>query len=398
MPLGWRILILRLLAATAATLLLCFGLGRLCRLLRLSELFALAAMTCIFGSQMLWATVAHVGNDYLAVPLTLLFVVWLGVVARSGSPRDLLILAVLFSAGLLTKAYFLAFAPVFVAFVAFHFVKTRRPVLAVAVLLVPICTAGPWYLHNRLLYGSFSGTQQTVAGIGVAQALSAMPQIPWVTSTLAFLHWSLWTGNWSFLSFSKVTLGAELVLIGAALVLYFWRFRQFSAGEWWGLAACACFILGLVYQTCVTYIHTHGESLFAEPWYWQGLVCFLWMLAFVGYESAGKFGRVLAMANVVLSAWITAITYVAKLFPLYGGGFQRATFRRVWAWWLAHPTQDLSTVAIAPAGVLYTLLFLLLFVLTVQTAVIVVRLTGRLWRDEQSLAAGRRSARVLPDL
>jgi hypothetical protein len=117
----------------------------------------------------------------------------------------------------------------------------------------------------------------------------------------------------------------------------------------------------------VTYIHTRGISFFAEPWYWQGVVCFIWVLAFRGLEQSRLAGRAIALMTVVVSAWIAAITYVAKLFPLYGGGFQRATIGRVWAWWSAHPTKDLRTVALAPPGVLYLLLGLFLLILAAQT-------------------------------
>jgi hypothetical protein len=323
---------------------------------------------------MLWATVAHIGNDWLAVPLTLCFLTWLIEVAKSNTRRDLLILAGLFSLGLLTKAYFLTFAPVFLVCLGVQFLRRQSRAAVLLAFFIPLVTAGPWYIHNQFLYGSFTGTQQAVAGIGFKEALSAVPQIPWISSTLAFLHWSLWTGNWSFLAFSRATLNTELILAGAALALYFWRIRKITGAEWWGIAGCACFVAGLVYQTCVTYIHTRGISLFAEPWYWQGVVCFLWVLAFRGLEWSRQIGRTLAVMTVVVSAWIAAVTYGAKLFPLYGGGFQRATIRRVWEWWSGHPTQNLSLVALAPPGVLYFLLALFLLFLIAQTALIFSRL------------------------
>lgn len=367
----WRVLALRVILSFAAVLLLWFGLARLCALLRLADNFALAALSCIFGSQMLWATVAHIGNDALAVPLTLLFLTWLGIASENHARRNVFVLPALFAAGLLTKAYFLAFAPVFIACLVIRFLRDRNRWPVLIAFLIPVLTAGPWYLHNRIQYGSFSGTQQSVAGIGFTQALSVVPRIPWLNSTLAFLHWSLWTGNWSFLSFSKATLNAELLLFAAAFVIYFVSFRQVRAPEWWMLAATACFIGGLIYQTCVTYIHTHGASLFAEPWYWQGVVCFLWVIAFRGLAQSQRVGRALGAVTVLLVAWITAVTYVAKLFPLYGGDFEPATLMRVWRWWSTHPTQDLATVALAPAPVLYTLLAVLAAVLAVQTMVIV---------------------------
>lgn len=370
-----RVLALRLLLTIAATLLIWYGVNTLCRELDMPQFFALGAMSCVFGSQMLWATVAHIGNDYLAVPLTLLFLVWFGIAVRNQRPRDLLIWSGFLSAGLLTKAYFLAFLPVFLAYIVVE--ARRRRWVALIALLIPIVFAGPWYLHNHMLYGSFSGTQQSVAGIGFAQVMAAIPRIPWLSGTLAFLHWSLWTGNWSFLSFSRATLNVELMLAAVALILYFSRFRGFSAAEWWQLAACACFIAGLIYQTCATYIHTHGASLFAEPWYWQGVVCYLWVLAFRGLEKNGGAGRIFACVTVLVSAWIALVTYVGKLFPLYGGGFERETVARVWAWWFGHPTQDLNLVALARAPLLYVLLTTFLLVLTLQTSLLVAGLIRR---------------------
>jgi hypothetical protein len=203
------------------------------------------------------------------------------------------------------------------------------------------------------------------------QVLSVLPHIPWLSGTLAFLHWSLWTGNWSFLSFSKATLNLELTLVGIALVLYFVRRPQFTPAERWTLFACASFIVGLVYQTCATYIHTGGASLFAEPWYWQGIVCLLWLLAFRGLQCSECLGRSTAVMTVCFCAWIAIVTYVGKLFPLYGGGFSRATISRVWSWWMGHPTRDLSVVALAPPLALYTLLTGFLLILAFQTALII---------------------------
>ncbi len=382
LPLRSRILLLRLIVAIPSALLIWFAAARLCTLLDVPDVFGLAAMSCILGSQMLWAAVAHIGNDSVAVPLTLLFLVWLELVVKHNRPQDLLILAAFFSAGLLTKAYFLAFVPVFLACLAVQSFRRQTRRAALLALLIPVVAACPWYVRNHVFYRSFTGTQQSVAGIGFAQALSAVPQIPWLTSTLAFLHWSLWTGNWSFLAFSKTTLNVELMLVGVALVLYFSRFGRFSAPEWWGLGACACFMVGLIYQTCVTYVHTHGASLFAEPWYWQGVVCFLWVIAFRGLKQSGLLGRALALLTVLVSAWTVVVTYLVKLFPLYGSGFQRATLSRAWAWWSAHPTEDLRTVAIGPPALLYALLVLLLSVLTVQTALIVTGLTKRMKQSE----------------
>jgi hypothetical protein len=162
--------------------------------------------------------------------------------------------------------------------------------------------------------------------------------------------------------------------MGIGFALYFRRYRAIKTPEWWVLAAIMCFVAGLIYQTCVTYIHTHGASLFAEPWYWQGVICFFWIVILRGFEQETRLGRLLAIASVLITAWAAAVTYVAKLFPLYGGGFQRATIGRVWSWWTSHPTQDLASVTLAPPGAIYFLLILFLLALVAQTALLVRRL------------------------
>lgn len=48
------------------------------------------------------------------------------------------------------------------------------------------------------------------------------------------------------------------------------------------------------------------------------------MLAALGMQRNGIAGRVLAGLTCLVSAWIAALTYVAKLFPLYGGYEGRA--------------------------------------------------------------------------
>src|SRR5438270_4100462 len=108
-----EILRLRLFGAIIATVLLYVFLLMLLRKLGVPDAFQMAALACVFESQMLWASIAHVGNDWLAVALTLCFLTLLpGAAARNGM-ANLVIVTVIFSAGLLTKAYFLAFAPVF---------------------------------------------------------------------------------------------------------------------------------------------------------------------------------------------------------------------------------------------------------------------------------------------
>lgn len=359
-----RILVLRILGTVSASLLLWIAANQFIDIVGLTESFRVVVLACIFESQMLWATTAHVGNDVLAVPLTLSFLTCLALVVKDDSPKNRLILGTILAAGLLTKAYFLAFVPVFVA-VAFyraaaHSARWRTIALTLA---IPLLIAGPWYSRSVLLYGSVTGTQENVSGVGFSQAVAALPHISWLTSIGDFLRWSLWTGNWSFLSFSKITLDCELVLLLLALALYVASRQHIKMPEVWALAGCFFFVLGLIYQTCITWVHTKGLSTYAEPWYWQGVIPCIWILCFRGLQLSGGLGRVCAILLCLVSAWIAAMTYVAKLFPFYGGALTRSNLRTVLDWWLNNRGWEIEGVALARPAILYCLLCVFLTLL-----------------------------------
>src|SRR6185312_14958853 len=70
-PLPFRVLTLRILCGAAAAILLFFGALRLAEQLELPRPWPELLTFCVLSSQMTWATVAHVANDWLAVPLAL---------------------------------------------------------------------------------------------------------------------------------------------------------------------------------------------------------------------------------------------------------------------------------------------------------------------------------------
>jgi hypothetical protein len=363
----WRILWLRLLGGSAAALAVFLGLTKFVELLGLSPGFALAALTCVFELQMLWASVAHVGNDLLAIPLTVWFLISLLVTATTPTDRNLLVLAAIFAAGLLTKAYFLAFVPVLLVLMVRVSVRRKasaRVFLMSAIMIV--LAAGPWYARNLFLYRSLSGTQQSVAGIGLAQALQAVTGTNWLLSAVNFARWSLWTGNWSFLSFSRTTLNLELALLIIGGLLYLARLHWVRSPQTWVLFACGCFLASLAYQTAVTWVDTKGLSTNPEPWYAQGLIVCAIVLCFSGLQSAGVPGKIMASALVTLFAWVAVTTYFARLLPYYGSAVRRGSVAGVWHWWRSDPAKRLSTVLLLPPVAVFTLLaiFMLLLVLT----------------------------------
>jgi len=370
-----RILLLRLVGGVASCLLIYFALTRLLDLLGMSSGLRLAVLACVFESQMLWASVAHVGNDVAAIPLTVWFLTWLALTAQQTSNRNMLVLAVIFALGLIAKAYFLAFLPVFAA-ILLHAARKRaiRGSTLAAVIAIVLAVAAPWYGHNLSLYGSLSGTQQSVAGIGWRAALAALPRIQWLESAGDFARWSLWTGNWSFLSFSRITLNIEIWLVRAALLVYLLFWRRIQTPELWIWAACGCFGLSLIYQTCVTWVATQGASQFAEPWYAQGVIVVVWALCFMGIDRWRSGGRWIGAALLVVSTWVAAMTYFAKLLPYYAGGINRGSVAAIWNWWRGNPTQAIGTVVLAPVPVVYALLTLFTMLLIASAAIILRRL------------------------
>jgi hypothetical protein len=151
LPLVDRVLWLRLAASWAATLGTAAGVRWLIALCGGRASTALFVLFCLFSTQMFWATVAHISNDWLAVALgTALLAGTIRIAARPGFPAGLW-LGLLLGAGLLTKAYFLAVVPVVLGTVMVCHWR--------AVGLVGLGAAGgiAWYARNWFLFGSPSG-------------------------------------------------------------------------------------------------------------------------------------------------------------------------------------------------------------------------------------------------
>ncbi len=368
-PLAQRILVLRLFAAICCTLLLFAASVRLASVLGLGDRFGVPALVCIFETQMLWAAVAHVSNDWLAVPIATAFLGILGAAAGRRNPSDLIVAGILLGLGLLTKGYFLAFVPVFLALAVYEKVRSRiRGRTLLAGIGIPVLLAGPWYGRNVVLYGNLSAMQEAQHGIGVHQALGALFQINWGQSMLELARSSLWTGNWSFTVFSRNTLNAELILLAAGFLLLAVYYRQITKAELWIFAALVSFLAALAYDACVTWADTHGAALHASPWYTQCILPAIWMLAFLGFERGGITGRILAWLTALVGAWIAAVTYVAKLFPQYGGFEGRANVAGIWGWWTHDPNGLLSNTALLAGPLLFGVLIVFLALLVAVNA------------------------------
>ncbi len=309
-----RVLALRILAAIAGSSLLYAGAMRLFGDLRVPATYKSAACFCVFSCQMTWATVAHIANDWLALPLTLWFLSLLIAYRREPTSTVALRLSVVLSAGLLAKAYFLAFIPTLL--VTFLGVKKWKHGLLVATVVLAL--AGPWYVRNLARYGALSGMQETRSGIPAMSVLASAARLDWPAIAVRTARWALWTGNNSFEAFSTTTLDATLLFAAIGLILWAIH-RQHEWAEWITAAHCGVFLAALVYVTLISFIYTKGVALGPSPWYSSVLLPPLMGLAFLGCSRAGLAGRIVAGALVVLFGYTIVVTYAAKLIPLYGG-------------------------------------------------------------------------------
>ena len=368
-PLPRRVWIVRLLASMACVLLMFRGMWALGAEAGLNEAFTAILVFLMFSCQMFWATVAHIGNDWLAVPLAVWLIVW-------ALRRNAVWLAVILGLGLLSKAYFLVFVPLYLVAAIAWYRKGAIPARGLAGLVaIPAALAGPWYLRNLLLYGNITARVEETNGVTAAGALKSLLSIPWLKSIPFMARGAFWMGNSSFTDFSILTMNTLLLLLAIALVLYVRKGVRMRDVFLWSPVVLFC--AAMVYVTGSSYTFTKGEATAASPWYVQAVMAPLLCLAMLGCQKSGRLGRWIAMASVALWGYILAATYVAKLIPLYGGfSGGRSTLRDLGAWYLSDwsRTSDiLSTTAMVPWAVLVTLLAILLAVLAATMAALLAR-------------------------
>jgi hypothetical protein len=247
-PITVRVLVLRLFAAVVSIVLIYFGATALGDALQMPERFVNGMLFTIFCSEMLYATAAHVANDWLAVGLSALFLASLATLVTRPDLRSALSTASWLTAGLLTKAYFLVFALLAFAVTALLIWRNRlRVKTALAGGIIVLALAGPWYTRNLILFQNLSGTHEEFDGVGIKQALAAAPEINWVATTGFLARSSLWTGNNSFTSFSRSTLDIVLILLVLALAAWAARRRLIKPAERITFAAIVLFSVAVAY-------------------------------------------------------------------------------------------------------------------------------------------------------
>jgi len=369
LPLPRRVLIIRILIGAVGGLLLFFGTERVCTLLGMSGPYRYIAIFCAISNQMMWATLAHVGNDWLSIPLSVwLLAVTLAYNERPGLQRAAIASLVL-TLGLLTKAWFLAFIPL-VACVCI--VRRRWKDLGIAAIVV-LGLAGPWYVRNLVRYQSISGMQESREGANPAAALSAVRLREFPVVILAWSRSALFTANNSFRAFSTRTLNMLIAAWFAALLL--WVVHRRCGREWIVVFYSALFTVALAWDAALSYSYSHGIITSPASWYTQVLLVPMLALALLGASRSGKAGKVVAAAMTLLFGYVLICTYLVKLVPLYSGFEERTSLGSVvklYAQRFPMIATGLNDVSLAPAAAILTLAAVVT-VLAVAQQVVLIR-------------------------
>jgi hypothetical protein len=319
--LPWRVYRLRLFCAFLSLALVVYASMRLGELMGLRRAYLGAAVFLLLTTQNLYGAIAHVANDWLSVALIPLLFLAAEHFRKRPAPREAVVFALTVAAGLLTKSYFLVFVP-FAALLVLW--VGRKQIWIFAGLVAAI--AGPWYARNLLLYDSLTGFQASVRAIPRAEVMRLLWSARWPSALLGLARSALWNSNSSFTTFSQTTLNVLLLLLaaGAALWLRAALRKQAAPAAWLVVAGSTVFSVILIYAM-VLFGAAYG-SIFpnTSSWYCAGLLPGVFLLAMSGFSQGGRAGRWLARAVLGLSVYVLALTYFAKLMPLYAGFEGRA--------------------------------------------------------------------------
>lgn len=362
----------RLSGAILCVLLTIPAVIRLARAAELRSPYVAAALFCTFSSQMYWATVARVSNDWLAVPLVMWTFALFADLARAETRTAVIALTVVLTAGLLTKGYFI---PLFIAVVVFAGLRRFRSTLSLT--LIPVLTSSWWYGRNIILYRSLTGMQESLEGIGPLQVAHAALTIPWGKHVIHMARASFWTGNNSFTSLSTATtiLALGVLAFGLALAVKTRERDKPSEGAIWFLLFT--FMAALAWSTANSFAHSGGRTVGASPWYMQGLLAPVLVLFSLGAQRSARYGRITPISLVAIWSYVFLDTWFAKLIPLYGGFTGRASLARLLSWWFRDTgswTTLLSTTALGSLWLVWISLALASVTCIVCAALLITRI------------------------
>ncbi|MBC7927241.1 MAG: hypothetical protein H7039_16455 [Bryobacteraceae bacterium] len=369
-----HVLLLRIAGTLLAIAISFVAVSWLAQILATSQAATNAVLLCMFSSQMYWATIAHVTNDWLAVPLVMLAFSAIAALAANPSRKRALILAGVLSAGLLTKAYFLA---IFAAAIVSTPLLARRYLPTVAALPVLVC--GWWYWRNITLYGNITGMQESLHGTTATDVLRAATVMDWPRHIGHMAHATFWTGNNSFGAFSNTTVNLVLILLFIGFVSYLLTIKSYGTRAEFSLAVgVAFFVTAIAWSAATSYADSGGITMGASPWYAQGLLAPVLTIVTLGFWRSGRLGRFLLQLQCALWTWVLLLTFAVKLIPLYSGHAARGKLQNLWSFTgSGKGSEILNHTAMLPSAAIYGLTFLTLLLSLLSAAVTITTLTGK---------------------
>ena len=360
-PLLARLLRLRLFCAITAVLLVMGFTFWMATLLGLPARAQYAAVFIVLSCQMFYGSVAHVANEWLAIPLIPFVLIATIRFRRDPGYGNGGLTGVALASALLTKSYALSWALFGVCVLVYRAWCNRKARMPAAVALgITAIMAGPWYVRNLRLYGNVSGSILLEGRGGGGDVLRTLPSLPWVKILMDGAHGALWTGNNSFTSFSVWTLNIVLLIMLGAAALWLGTIRKaaHAADESLILAGCLSYVPALIYYCGMMYAF-HGESGGSvAPWYLQLFSVPVTCLLLLGCARSGWWGNLTSAALIALSTYMLCATYLLKLIPLYSGHPPAgAHFVDIWRWYMHNTTayELLANTALGSPTVIWVL-------------------------------------------
>ena len=358
-PLPVRVLCLRLVCSTLCVLLLANAVWLLSRELGLPEMYATAALFCVFSSQVLYAVFCHVCNDCFAVPVCSYLILATIRAWKGASTRVWAIAGTITAVAVLTKAYLLFVAVLPAVTLGLALWQRKASFRAAGAFVLPIAlSAAPWYARNLVLYHNLTGTTDSTSNLSFSMVVNGALALPWRDGIAYMAHGSLWTGNNSFTTFSAATLNLMLAVLTVGAILYCIRAKP-GIAERAIVSAVALHCCGLALITVAYFVSTRGGLIGTWPWYSQPLLAPVLLIVFLGISRFEPWGRMVLAACVALWGYVMLSTYFVKLAPQYGGFVGNAHIGTLWRWYLASGGQRdnlLATTCLVSPPVLWVAL------------------------------------------
>ncbi|RJP18299.1 MAG: hypothetical protein C4520_14685 [Candidatus Abyssobacteria bacterium SURF_5] len=293
----------------------------------------LAALAALWP--VLYIDVARVGNDSLGAAIFSLLFCALVFYSERKTPLRAALIGALLGLGLLTKAYFLTAIPAIAVSLAILAASERdrwkRPLIDGCIIFASAAAIGGWwYVRNYMLYGTFSGLQESIyfPSVGLIEKMRATLDVSWPLLIKHLFVTFSWVSGWSFLHLPKpayLIFAAGFILAAAGLVKYLLAGNRRKEDLCMRHALVAAGLLFLFFSAGVAY---HQVNVMATVkvmggpggWYFYALVI---PISFVAAFAVVKLQGALARwAFLLFSGALFVVElfgFFSMLLPYYAG-------------------------------------------------------------------------------